>query len=190
MIDTKKFLLLCVTLSSLCYADRPKEVGLSHHVGRFEMVPYPTEFKEITPTSRFDLIECYVVFSNKTNEDLHVTFYHKKDLVGVGQTSVAIPEGQLGTSLVRKKMITGFALPEFKWHEERGMGFGKNKLVEVLMHAPVAGFSLSKTGESIPEKPQVLLPKNRECIPTFFYDIVCSKDKRGFRVQRVSGRAR
>lgn len=169
-----------------------KEESMAYQCGRFVMNPYPEGFKNVVPTSQFDVLDCYVIFSNKTNGPLKVTFYHKKDSIGIGQDIVVLPEGKAGSSKLEKGMITGFALPIIKWCDKQGTGGVSPKgarIIDVLKHAPVIGFSVTKLKDPVPQKPMIDLPKERANFPSFFYDILTSRDNNGFEVKQSTGMA-
>lgn len=170
-----------------------KDYSLNYQVGRFVIHPYPERFKPIAPTSRFDVLDCYVVLSNHTKYALKVTYFHRKDGDNGTSNFIAVPEGKSGTGKLAPYLITGFALPRVKWCELLGTGGaspGKARLVEVLKSAPVAGFALTRAQEPIPTLPQYMLPQERKNFPTYFFDILVSKHDSGFEVKEASGYAR
>lgn len=166
---------------------------LGSSVGRFELIPYPVAFKDIEPTSTFDLLERYLIISNKTGKLLTIIFFHKKDTGAQGSIFVPVCPKRAADSLIKPRRVSGFALPEYKWYEKRGTGFGKNKIVDVLLHAPLEGFTVYEKGEEVPQKPEIVMSKKQNAIHSYFYDIVPTENadnERGFEIKQVTGKAR
>jgi hypothetical protein len=157
-------------------------------VGRFELMPYAEELKDIAPSEKFNVLDCYLIINNKTNQVLRITLFQRKDYTNKASEIVAIQDGRESYYKLPRYKITGFALPKLKWCER--IVFDETELsivptLESLKTAPIIGFSISKPKEDIPIIPEYLLPKDRPFCITYLYDIIPAENRHGYDIKPI-----
>lgn len=188
----KKFFLLALAIGAqLC--PLPKLERKINPVGRFELFPYSDELKEISPASKYNVLDCYVIINNKTNFVLRMTLFQRKDYTNKASEIIPIQEGTASFYKLPRNKITGFALPRIKWCERLVIATGESRApqtVETLKTAPIIGFSVSKPKDELPIIPEYLLPKDRPQCITYAYDIIPAENKNGFDVVQVMSQSK
>ena len=138
----------------------------------------PPEFSaqsaKFTTTFPSESVTPYLIMRNTTNQNVYITFYYKKDLMGTGQKTVPVPQNSKLFSTITPHKITGFALPRFFWCEKAGTGGIKSRvrLVDILKSSPIIGFSVTADLKKVPSHPQVTFPDRRKKDEAFHYEIV------------------
>lgn len=162
-------------------------------VGRFELAPYGDDLKDISPASKFNVLDCYLIINNKTNNVLRITLFQRKDYTNKAAEIIALQDGRESYYKLPRNKITGFALPRLKWCEKIVLSEADSRspqILESLKTAPIIGFSVSKPKEEIPIIPEFLLPKERQLCISYIYDIIPADNRHGFEIQQVLSQTR